>query len=62
MKLKNLKQLNPESPFRPYRIRPFLSEQLDLFELVKLSQQIADFNAYIAKALIRNNDSCKIKK
>jgi hypothetical protein len=61
MKLKKLKQLNQESPFRPYRIRPFISDQLDLFELLKLSQQIADFNNYITKTLIDRSDKRQLK-
>jgi hypothetical protein len=62
MKLKNLKKLNPESPFRPYRIRPFLSERLDLFELIKLSQQITEFQTYITNTLVKTNGTCKVRK
>jgi hypothetical protein len=62
MKLKNLKKLNPESPFRPYRIRPFLPEQLDLFELIKLAQQISEFNAQLTEKLAKINSSCKVRK
>jgi hypothetical protein len=62
MKLRNFKKLNLENPYRPYRIRPFLSEQLDLFELVKITQQIANFQSCMDKTPVMNNDTCRIRK
>jgi hypothetical protein len=62
MKLKKLGNLNTESPFRPYRIRPFLSEQLHLFELIKLTQQIAEFQTCITNTQNYTNETCKIRK
>jgi hypothetical protein len=37
------KQIKYQGPFKPYKIRPFLSEELHLAELIMLSEQLFEF-------------------
>jgi hypothetical protein len=46
MKVKKLyrnKLVKYNGPFKPYKIRPFLSEELHLAELIMLSEQLFEF-------------------